>query len=355
MTSGKLKLTIGAVGVVAVLAVVGILLNNRAATKAKGKLNEIQTAFPVSLSEVKRSKLDENLVMVGSVCAEKEVQVVSETNGRVVSLNFDAGSRVGAGSTLVKVDDELKRAALINAEANYEKTKKDLARFEQLYKEKSATESQLDGARLAFKMAESQFIIAKRQLSDTRVTAPIAGTVTQRMVERGTVLSPGTPVAYIVDVSSVKVKVNVAERDAFKMKIGDAVSITSDVYPNAKFTGRIKTISAKSDEAHTYPVEITLPNNGQKQFKAGMIARVSFTGVERENTIVIPREAIVGSIKNAKVYVAEGDVARLREIVTGAESNGMIEVLQGLNTGEMVVKSGQVNLKDNAKIIVVKD
>jgi len=163
----------------------------------------------------------------------------------------------------------------------------------------------------------------------------------------------GTGIGNVVDISKLKVKVNVAENDAFTLTVGGTVSVTTDIYPGTVFTGRVASISAKGDEAHTYPVEIALANSREHPLKSGMFARVAFGHTGSAKGIVIPRDAIVGSVKDAQVYVVENDVARLRQIVVNAQIGTGVEVGGGLRAGEVVVVNGQNNLKDNTAVTVI--
>ncbi len=342
--------------VVGVGVVAAILMTSKAESNAQPG-NTIATAYSVSVVTAQTQNISENISLVGTINANYDVVIMSETSGRVVKVNAEVGEFKQAGSVLVEVDDELKEAAYKAATMNYEKVKKDLERFESLYKEGSVSESQIEQSRWNFQNAEAQFIVARRQYRDTKITTPISGIVTARPVNIGSMLQ-GAPqpsvVANVVDISKLKVKINVSEKDVFKLKIGDAVDVTTDVYPGESFEGRISTISAKGDELHTYPVEVMLSNSTKTPLKAGMFGTVSFTAKNSENNIVIPREAIVGSIKDAKVYVVENSVAKTRSIVTGKELGTSIEVLSGIRPGEVVVVNGQNNLKDNVAVTVRK-
>ncbi|OGU13700.1 MAG: hypothetical protein A2X61_01960 [Ignavibacteria bacterium GWB2_35_12] len=340
--------------VVVLAGVVVLLMTNKATMEKRAKSTVRLETVPVTAEKVKLSSLDEELTLVGTAYAEREVNVVSETQGRVVALYFDVGKSVGAGSLLAKVDDELKEAAYNIAEANYEKAKKDLERYKALNKEKSVNDAQLEQAVVAFKSSESQYITTKRQLEDTKVKSPISGIVTLRNVEVGTYVSTNTPVANIVDISSLKIKVNVAEKDVFKMKTGDKVEIKTDVYSEVTFIGAIKNINSKSDEAHTYPVEIEMKNNSRSPLKAGMFVNCTFNTVKSYSSLVVPRVALVGSIKSPQVYVVENNKAKLKSIVIGAIYTDIIQVLNGLQPGENVVTSGQINLQDNSSVKIVK-
>jgi RND family efflux transporter MFP subunit len=140
----------------------------------------------------------------------------------------------------------------------------------------------------------------------------------------------------------------------FRIKIGDQAEITTDVYPGVKFYGRVETISAKGDDAHTYPVEIGLSNNTKNPLKAGMFGRVSFVSTVQSAALVIPRDALVGSVKNPQVYVMENGRAFLRKIVIGQEVSTNLTIINGLKEGETVIVSGQNNLTDNSRVSVIK-
>lgn len=332
--------------------IIAVLLHNKAAIQAKTNA-EVKDAYYVSTAKAAVQKISENISFVGTVAANGDVNIVSETQGKVTGLFFKVGEFKKAGSVLVQIDDELKRASYQTAEANYQKAKKDYDRYKALLDQKSVTETQFDQVKIAFVTAESQYIVARRQLNDTKITTPISGVVTARNVDLGTMVQNGMSIGNVVDISKLKVKVGVAEKDAFKLKVGDKVAITTEVLPGVKIAGTVETISAKGDEAHTYPVEIVILNNGREQLKAGMFARVEFTSLKHDEALIIPRSAIIGSSRDAKVYVIEGGIAKLRNIQLGGEYGLSAEVLSGLRAGEEVVTSGQNVLQDNVKVTVV--
>jgi RND family efflux transporter MFP subunit len=316
----------------------------------------IETSYSVSVVKASKKDVTDSFSQVGTIVAYNDVAVVSETSGRVVKVNAEVGDYKPAGSVLVEVDSELREAAYKAANVSYEKVKKDLERYEALYKEGSISDSQIEQARWSFQSAESQYIVARRQLSDTKITTPISGIVTARYVNIGTMVMgapQATQIANVVDISRLKVKASVAEKDVIRLKVGEKVEVTTDVFPNAVFTGSIFSISSKGDDGHTYPVEVVLKNS-KLQLKAGMFGRVMFTPKSSGNLIVIPRESIVGSVKNAALYVVNNNVAKLRSVVTGKEVGTNIEILSGLQEGELVVVNGQNNLSDNASVIIRK-
>ena len=340
-------------GIVVVFAIiVGVLLSNRSRMQAKSRTDTMKF-FPVTVATVARRPLSQNLTLVGTIVGNNDVGVVAETQGKIVKVYVNVGDEVKAGQTLLQVDDEIKKAALEAASATYEKTKKDYERYSSMVKEQSVSTTQMETARLAYKTAQAQYIIAQRQFDDTRIKTPISGIVAARPFDIGTMVQNNTVVANVVDISRLKVKLNVAEEDVFKMKAGDSVRVSTDIYPGVSFKGTISTVSDRADEGHTYPVEVAMANSTQYPLKAGMFGEVSFVAIRPTDALSIPREALVGSMKDAQVYVIRDGIARLRNIVVGGEYNSQISVRSGLSEDEQVVVDGQNNLKDSVAVTVV--
>ena len=347
----KYKRSIITLGVV-LLVVAAVLLMRGTATKPVS-MSAITTDVPVSVIAAQKQRLASSISLAGTINASNDVNVISETQGSVRQAHLKVGDIVQAGTVLVEVEDHIPRSNLSTAEISYQKAKRDFERSETLFQENSISRSQLDAARLAMQAAENQLEIAKRQLENTKIKTPIAGTVNARLVDVGTMVQPGMPVANIVDITTLKVRVNVSEQEAFRLKTGDPVDISTDVYPGQKFQARVDNIASKSDEAHTYPVEIKLVNNARYPLRAGMFCRIAFTSITATDALAIPRVALVGSVKNAEVFVVRNGIAYLQQIIVGKQTNEYLEVLNGLSEGDTVVTSGQNNLVDKTRVIIV--
>ena len=321
--------------------------------KADTMQSAMTTDVPVSVMTVRTEKLESSLSLVGNTNASADVNVIAETQGTVTAVFVKVGSSVKAGTVLMQIDDEIPRSTKAAAEINFQKAQRDYQRAEDLYQENSISVSQLDASRLAMKAAENQLDIARRQLDNTRIKSPIAGTVNARYVDPGTMVQPGKAVANIVDISVLKVRVNVSEREAFQLKVGDRVEISTDVYPGTVFEGTLDNIASKADEAHTYPIEIVVRNSPAHPLKAGMFARIAFKSIAPTEALTIPRLALIGSIKDARVFAVRGSVARLCTVVIGKQSAERLEVASGLAEGDTVVVSGQNNLVDRSRIQIV--
>ncbi len=344
-------LSLSIIGIVGLMVLV--LFHNKAEVEKKAKITR-SASVSVAVTKVQFETLQMNLTKVGLIVAHNEVEVVSEASGKIVEVNAGVGSYLKMGSPLVKLDDELPKVNFLSAQSNYDKARKDWERAQGLYNQGLISSSELESARNNFRAAEAAQLSAKRQYENATVTTPISGIVTARPVNVGAMINPGTVVAMIIDTSSFKIVVNVGSGEAFKLKAGDPISVVTNVYPGTEFGGRIVSISDRSDEARTFPVEVAIANQQEHSLKSGIYGKVTFRLKTEHPVLTIPRDAVIGSVKNPQVYVVENGVAKLREIVVGSEIDAKLEVIRGLKEQEQVVVSGQDNLRDNAAVEVMK-
>lgn len=343
--------------IIAVIALVAFrLMNNKKQIDAKKQMPDTTgVQISVNVAEVKSKASEKNLTLVGTVTANKVIDIKAEVAGTLTSVNFDLGDQIRQGQVLARVDARVKSLAVSTAEQTLANAKQNVERYTNLFKGGAATEAQLQQYQLTYDNAKNQLEQARKELNNTNIVAPISGVITLKPVETGAFVNVGTSIGTLVDVSKLKVQLNVAERDVYALKLGDLVSLTASVYPGVKFEGKITFISPRGDDAHNYPVEIQLVNQSKNPLKAGTYVDVAFNRKSQVPTLQIPREALVGSIKDAQVYVVGADkVVKLRKITIGGDNGTALEVLDGLKEGEKVVTTGQINLYDNAHVAVIQ-
>lgn len=346
--------------IVAIIALIGLvafrLISNKKEIDAKNKLpDNTAQRIAVNVARVQKRVNEKNLSLVGTVTANKVIDIKSEVQGTITSFNVELGDFVRKGQQLAKVDADIKSIALSTAEQNLANAKRDFERYNNLYQGGAATEAQFQQYKLNYENAQNQVKQVRKELSNTTIIAPINGYITQKSVEAGAFANVGTSIATIVDVSKLKVQLNVAENDVYALKVGDPVEITATVYPGITFKGEITFISPRGDEAHNYPIEISFTNQDKNQLKAGTYVNIAFSQKSQVPTLQIPREALVSSVKDARVYVVNGNnVAQLQKITVGADNGAYLEVLEGLKEGESVVTTGQINLSDSTQVAIIK-
>ena len=324
-----------------------------------------EQAAPVTVKTAKAelTPMASTLKVSGSLEGIREAVVSSETQGRIVSNALNIGSRIGQGSAIVTVDQELKSIAVqqaaaqrLAAEAAFEKAELDHERNEQLFKQSAITKNQLELSALNVKSAQAQLkgaqtaeSLAKRQLADASIKAPFAGLVSQRFVNQGETVSPGARVATIVDDSKMKLRINIGEMEVGYLKIGDKVNVSVDALPGQQFGGRVAAISGKADGARTFQTEIEIENPG-KALKSGMFARAEILREAAREVPVVPTNAIMTNGNITQVYVVNKDAVQLKAVKTGAVTTDRVEITEGINAGDEVVTFGQSQLKDGSTI-----
>lgn len=345
--SFRLKVIVSSI--IAVIIVIVILLLNKKSMQEKVQVAK-QIDYEVVVQNPTMENISDELTLVGNVIPNSEISLISETSGKVLSVFVNVGQSVSKNQVIAKVDDELKKAAFITAKVNYEKAKKDFERIKNLFDEKNATQNDVEMASLNLSAAEAQFIVAQRQLNDATIKSPINGVIAEKFINVGSTLAPGMPVVNIVDNSVLKILLKIPENYINIINLGQAVSIKSDLYPQKNIVGKISSISPKADISHNFNVEITFTPTKDMPLKAGMFATAEIKSNQVRNAMVIPRNAIIGSLKDAKVYVVVDNKAYLKDIVVGNEINGKVEVIQGLSLNDNIVVGGQNNLSNNVTV-----
>lgn len=317
------------------------------------KVNDNKIA--VTVADVKIQETTDVLEFVGTAEPLKEVMVSSEAAGKIVQLNFKFGDYVNKGTILGKVDDTYRRLAFESAQLNYNKFKDDYERFQILKKGDAISETQLRDMKMGYESACIQLENAKKQMEDTKIIAPFSGYITSKNAELGALVNIGIPIASMVDISELKILLSVSETEVYELCKGQEVNVSTSIYPGVNYKGVISNISPRGNSAHTYPVETIIKNDNKNPLKAGTYVNVQVNKGKVDKALFIPRDAIVSSVKDPSVYVVYGDTVRLVKINIGRNYNSFVEVLKGLDEGDLVVTNGQINLMDGAKVIVVRN
>jgi membrane fusion protein, multidrug efflux system len=351
----NMKKIISIIAIVLVVVIAAIRLFSVREGNITQSMDLSNNNVTVTVANVEQKSSSFTLNFTGTLYPYKELDVSVETAGKITSLNFELGQYFQKGGVIATVDDKIKKLTYESAKIEADRLKKDLDRTENLFKGGTSSEQELDRAQTSYETAKNKYDEAENQLSYTKIAAPISGTITKKMIEEGTYVKLGDPVASIVDISRLKVKINVSESSVYYLRVGDRVKITTDIYNGVTFDGRISFVSPRGDESHNYPVEVEIANSSKNPLKAGTFVNVEVGIGSNNNGLYIPREALQGSIKDAKVYVAENGKALLKNIVIGRESNESLEVVSGLNQNDKVIVSGQVNLTNNKPIKIINN
>lgn len=336
---------VGAIGVV--------LASNKAKIDKAAKPAKENFRIPVKVYQAKEEDVNNSFSINGTTSAGHEVQIASEVQGKLVGLYIKNGDMVGAGQVIATLDASVFNAQLNSTESAINKAQLDLARYTRLVEMGGATPMQVESVKLQLQSLVAQKKEVLQQMTHMQIRAPFSGKVENVVVERGSFVNFGTVLGELLDNSSLKVKVYLSEQEAFKITLGERVEINSIVLSQPK-AGIVSMISDKADPSGKFVAEIKFSNTGDEKLKAGMLTDVTFNTGSTVKMLSIPASAITGSVNEAKVYVVKGSTVELRRVKTGVVTADKVEVLEGLQPGEEVVISGQLNLENGSAISIIK-
>jgi len=351
----------GIITVVLIIVVIGaiawVLNSNKKKNDAQTALvSQGSGAISVRIAPVKKQSVDLDFSVNGNFIPKQELNFLSENAGRVSKIYVEEGDRVTKGQVLARIDAEIINTDRETAQATLDNAIKDEARYSSSFKTGGVTQQQLDQAKLATRNARLRLQSSARRVSDANIKAPINGIINKKYIEVGAfVTAQGTQLFEIVDVSKLKLKVNVNESQVANLKVGEQAQIKSNVFPADNFSGKITFIAPKADATLNFPVEIEVENNHKNTIKAGMYGTAIFKFPARAATITIPRGSFVGSVSSNQIFVLEnGNTAKLRKVIAGRTINDQVEIIDGLKEGETVIVSGQINLIDGSAVAPIK-
>lgn len=352
-----MKKTAWVVGILAGLVGIGFwLAHNQQTQQAQVQAAARPLPMTVAIEPVRQQSLTSETKYIGQSTFWREVSMTATTQGIVRELYVGLNDHVRAGQPLLKVDADVNNASLSVAEATLAKARQDLGRYETLQRENNIADSEVENARLQVRNAAFQLTSIRKQVSDALIKAPIGGTIIEKPIERGMYIAPGTPLATITDVSSVKVTISVPEIELSEWLVGRVVPVEFEAYPDVSYRGTVHHIGLKGGEAGKFPVEIRVTNTQQRtvpqyQLRVGMTAHVSRKNSPAVSVLIIPRAALVQNSDMTAVYVLQGQRVHLRPIQTGEQAGTNLVVHRGLQAGEQVVVSGGNGLRDGLSVI----
>ncbi len=335
----------------------------------------------VELAAVTKGDLAAHLTVVGNLIGLQTVDVAPRTNGRLLTVSVQMGDPVRRGQVIGKIEDreiveqvsqaeasqQVSKATIRQREADLKVAQVNFDRSKNLFERQLLAKQALDDAESRYLAAEAQIDLSKAQLAqaearlqelkinlqNTTVTSPVDGFVGRRNVDPGAMVSQNTPIVSVVDISKLKMVVNVVEKDIRLVTVGDSGDVDVDAYPGEKFRGRIARVAPVLDPAtRTASMEIEIANN-DKRLKPGMYARVSLTVEERKGTLVAPKSAVVDFENKRGVWMPNEDGrAKFMPVQLGIEDMDRIEITAGLKEGDKIVTTGATAVRNNDQLVI---
>ncbi|WEK36995.1 MAG: efflux RND transporter periplasmic adaptor subunit [Candidatus Pseudobacter hemicellulosilyticus] len=332
-----------------------VLSNNKKKSQEKTQVvSQTNATVSVRVDTVSKAAPNTDVLANGIFAPSQELSFSAEKAGRVVNVLVKEGNAVRKGQVLATIRVDQLSVDMQSAEAAYQTALADKERYENAFRTGGVTQQQLDQAKLNLSNAKAKLDQSRINLGDASIRATIDGIVNERYIEPGSVVAAGTKLFDIVNVSTLKLNVTVNEGQVAGLSVGKGVKVAASVFPGKSFAGKVTFIAPKADASLNFPVEIEISNNAANQLKAGMYGTAFFDFPNQAPVTIIPRTAFVGSVSSNQVFVVENGIARLKQVTPGRLFGDRVEVLEGLQDGNLVITSGQINLTDGTAVSIIK-
>ena len=309
--------------------------------------------LPVKAAPATHATLNVEVTAVGTLRADETVMVRPEIAGRVETIHFREGQKVRQGETLVTLDQEEYQAQLASSAAQLALEQSSYRRLQDMDRQQLASQQNLDEAKAKLDTARAQQELNRVRLSKTVIRAPFDGMIGLRKISPGAYVKPGDDIVALESLGAMKLDFRVPETYLARLAVDQRLAARVDAYPEQSFEGTIYAIEpALDEETRTVLLRARLPNP-HNQLRPGLFARVSLILERRENALVVPEQAIVPVGQTTFVYRVVDGKAVMTPVKLGLRRPGLVEILEGLSAGDLVVTDGQLKIRDGAAVQVL--
>ncbi|ACH66547.1 efflux RND transporter periplasmic adaptor subunit [Aliivibrio fischeri] len=327
-----------------------VLLACTLSTPSYAKKTRGNQSVAVLSEEVATHEISQSLSLIGKLKASESVVISPEVAGKIERIAVKANQNVRKGQLVVQLNDDKAIAAIKEARAYLNDEKRKLTEFQRLAKKNAITQTEIDGQKASVDIAQARLDAANADLSDLHISAPFAGTVGFIDFSRGKMVSAGTELLTLDNLSVMQLDLQVPERYLSMLSVGMNVEATSQAWENSVFSGKLIGVDSRINaETLNLRVRIEFPNKELKM-KPGMLmaATLDFPAI---NAPIIPVQALEYSGTKRYVYVIGEDNKAIRtEVTLGARVENRVVIASGLNVGDEIVVQGLVNMRDGVTV-----
>jgi membrane fusion protein (multidrug efflux system) len=340
---------------VAVLLVAAAVYKLRGVEEAAGGQGFAFQATPVDVEPAQRVEFADVVEALGTANANESVTITSKVTETVSRIAYESGDFVHAGDVLAELADAEEAANLTEARSTLEEAQRERTRYNELESRGVASPQAIDQLDSNVERARARVRTIEARLADRIVRAPFDGVVGLRQASPGMLARPGDVIATLDDVSIIKLDFTIPEQFLSAVAPGSRLEAEAAAYPGEIFLGEVSQIDSRVDPVTRTATVRALVDNADRRLYPGMLMVVEVVRDVRRS-IAAPELALVRRGDAAFVYVVvqsqRGAVASQRAVTTGARRDGLVEILTGLEEGELVVAKGVHRVRDGAPVAV---
>lgn len=310
-------------------------------------------AIPVDAVPVRQADLLRTVQAVGTLVADEEVTIRPEISGILTAIAFEEGQRIEKDAVLFSLDSQILQAELDQAKASLALSQANYDRALSLAERGSGTQRAKDEAQAALLNDQAAVVLAEQRLAKTVISAPFEGVLGLRHVSIGDYVVAGDEMVTLSAIDQLKADFRIPELFLAEVNVGQELNITADALPGQTFEGKVYAIDPQVDVSGRALVIRARLDNPDGKLRPGLFARIDVVLERRANALLLPESAIVPTKQGQTVFRITDGAAEVVTVTTGLRRKGEIEILSGLNVGDMVVIGGQLKLRPGAPVQVV--
>jgi membrane fusion protein, multidrug efflux system len=336
----------------ALLGLIGYrITKNSAESEKNDKKGDKKPPLSVTAIVVSSKDFSNSISLSGSIEANENVEIRSEVSGIVEKISFSEGTQVNKGQVLLKVNDIELRAQLSQAITRQKLASENERRAKLLLQKEAISQEEYDMASAEFRSLKAQTQLIQAQIAKTTIKAPFSGKIGLRNISPGTYVTPTTIITKLVSSSQVKISFSIPEKYASEIENNTSILFTIPNNPQ-KFSAKIYAIEPEIETA-TRTLKIrAIADNSNGKLLPGTFATIELSLKNIKDAIVIPTEAVVPIQDGKVVYIANNGKAKEVKIETLARTSKDVVVTSGIKSGDTLLTSGVMSLKDEADIKV---
>ena len=303
----------------------------------------------VLLHEVATMNFAEQIEALGTAKANESVDITAKVSGLVAKIQFREGQRVRSNAVLLELESKEAQANLAEAEAALVESRAQYERSRALFDTQAVSQASLDELQAQVRANEARVQAASARLDDYVIRAPFGGRVGLRNVSPGSLISPGQVITTLDDTSTIKLDFSIPETFLAGVAPGMDIAASSAAYPEVAFAGQVASIDTRVDPlTRSVAVRAEMPND-DGILKPGMFLTVTLFQKARP-ALAVPEQALLPEEDRQFVFVVTEGIARRRQVVTGQRRPGWVEVVSGLEEGELVITEGTQRVRDGSAV-----
>ena len=297
-------------------------------------------------------KLDNKLIVTGSILANESLEIKSEAAGKITGIYFKEGEAVKKGKLLVQINDKEMRAQLEKQRYNKKLYEDIETRQKKLLEKEAISQEEYENALNQFNTSSSDIKLLEAQLEKTSITAPFDGVIGLRNVSEGAYITPATVIATLYNISPAKIEFSIPGRYSTQITPGRPIFFMAE-NDSTQFHGKVYAIEPQIEkETRTLKIRAYAANDSRRLLP-GQFVRVEFVLQTTNNALMVPSESIIPVLEGHKVMIVRKGKATESKVEIGLRTDRQVEILSGVSIGDTVLTTGLLQLKPGMGVEVV--